>query len=90
MLETLSNTVSQNQAMMNSLSKRSISLSNSIVPRNALKPDKQAKLPGHPLYSYRKVDHASARLEFQRKLKQRLSNMNGASSIESNSYRNMP
>ena len=73
LFDDLSNTMKQNTALLNDLSKKSISLSNQVVQRNPIPAGKSKKLPGHSQFSIQKVDHYQARADFQQKLMAKLS-----------------
>ena len=54
----------QTSALLNDLSKKSISLSNQVVSRNPVGHTTK-RLPGHAQYSVQKVDHFQARVDYQ-------------------------
>jgi len=71
MMENLQHTVAQNQCLMDELSKKSVSMTNQLIPRNPILTP-TPKYPGHSQYSYRKKNLASAKKEYEIKLMDRV------------------
>ena len=72
MLDTLSHTMRQNQVLVENLSRRSVTLTNSLLPRNAIAAPKGPRLPGHSQYTRDKAERGDAKQEYQCKLAERL------------------
>lgn len=76
-LDRLGHTMRQNQMLIEDLSKKSASLTNSLVPRNPIPPVK-VFYPGHSQYSFRKANRKTFDEEYQLKLANRIQKITAA------------
>ena len=76
MMQNLQNTMQKNQVLMDDLSRKSVSMTNQLVPRNPIQ-SPTMKYPGHSQYSYRKKNLANAKKEFEIKLLDRVMKAKG-------------
>ena len=71
LMENLQDTMNKNKFLMDDLSRKSVSMTNQLIPRNPIMTP-TPKYPGHSQYSYRKKNLANAKKEFEIKLLDRV------------------